>query len=461
MALQRGAHWKREFDLARGVLHADEPRLRDVFADTVRQVKWIESRYRDREHREAQLDLLFESIMAPELRRLGLSDVSEIEEGQVRPEVEAAIDAIKAARSGATEVPAQYRTPFSEIAESFLTDRQREQENKLTEQTKGQFEAVFRLFRDHTDDAPLALLDRRTVASFLDKAKRLNRNWGRSPRTKERSLSELLTLAGKVNGPKITGRTLNRYVSALNQVWAWAAARGEVTAPNPLSGFRERQRSRRDANMPWPDPAITDYFAANPDQSKPDRPDPFYWLPRIALLSGMRLNEICSLEAHDIKEAEGVTYFDIPKGKTESSVRVVPVHTQLAAFLRVAPTRAFLFPDLTPGGPDKKRSWNIGKRLGARFRDIEGTSTFHGLRKNVVQTFERTRVPETEAAQIVGHRKKGITYSVYSPNGLTIQQKHELIERLSLPQGALSAVGEPALKHVAAIADVATGEPGR
>lgn len=65
---------------------------------------------------------------------------------------------------------------------------------------------------------------------------------------------------------------------------------------------------------------------------------------------------------------------------------------------------------------------------------MEGRSTFHGFSKNVVQTFERRRIPETEVAQIVGHGKKGITYRVYSPNGLTIQQKRELVELLALPR---------------------------
>ncbi|UOK69358.1 hypothetical protein [Ancylobacter polymorphus] len=51
----------------------------------------------------------------------------------------------------------------------------------------------------------------------------------------------------------------------------------------------------------------------------------------------------------------------------------------------------------------------------------------------MVETFERSRIPETEVAQIVGHGKKGLTYRVCSPNGLTIRQKQELVELLRLP----------------------------
>ena len=148
----------------------------------------------------------------------------------------------------------------------------------------------------------------------------------------------------------------------------------------------------------------------------------------------MRLNEICSIEIRDIKEAEGVRYFDVPKGKTESSVRVVPVHHALAPLIDdLAPERGHLFPLLKPATIDGKRGAQIGKVLGRRFKRIEGGSTFHGFRKNVAEAFERARVPETEAAQILGHKKAGMTYGVYSPRGLTIAQKRDLIHLLSLP----------------------------
>lgn len=121
------------------------------------------------------------------------------------------------------------------------------------------------------------------------------------------------------------------------------------------------------------------------------RPDPIYWLPRIAPLSGMRLNEICSLEAVNICEAEGVRYFDITAGKTESSVRVVPIHAALDPFLAFAPPKGYLFADLRPSKLDGKRGAGIGKTLGRRFKLVVGHSTFHAFREHVAQTFERHR----------------------------------------------------------------------
>ena len=50
------------------------------------------------------------------------------------------------------------------------------------------------------------------------------------------------------------------------------------------------------------------------------KPNAMYWLPRIALLTGMRLNEICSLEASDMKTAEGIRVFAADTVKLEKYI---------------------------------------------------------------------------------------------------------------------------------------------
>ncbi|MET4635613.1 tyrosine-type recombinase/integrase [Kaistia defluvii] len=102
--------------------------------------------------------------------------------------------------------------------------------------------------------------------------------------------------------------------------------------------------------------------------------------------------------------------------------------------MALAPSKGYLFADLRPSKLDGKRGAGIGKTLGRRFKPITGHSTFHAFRKNVAQTFERHRIPDTEAAQILGHKKVGMTYGVYSPNGLRIDQKRDLIALLALPE---------------------------
>ncbi|BCP52688.1 hypothetical protein K32_13050 [Kaistia sp. 32K] len=434
MAQGRAVHWKREFSLDMETLR--ETRTpRDAFLETLRQIEWVKRNFPDPEDVEQHLDILWDSIADREAARLGFVYLSEAPAHLVSPEVAAALGAIRAAQHGKGGIPAEYGTPFSELAERFNKDRQRDSRSSLSDQTISQREAVYRLFKDHIKDAALAVVDVRTASEFFDRVKKLHPHWGRSPKTKSRSFNEIIALSEKLDGERISGRTITRFASDLAALWEWATKQGEVTGPNPFAGQRMESKVRKGANAPWPVDALRDLLRGYDDVGSLGRPDPIYWLPRIALLSGMRLNEICSLEAVNICEAEGVRYFDITAGKTESSVRVVPIHAALDPFLALAPINGYLFADLRPSKLDGKRGASIGKTLGRRFKLIPGHSTFHAFRKNVAQTFERHRIPDTEAAQILGHKKAGMTYGVYSPNGLEIDQKRDLIGLLVLPEG--------------------------
>lgn len=432
LALEKAAAWKRTFDLHQGVIRGNEA-PRNIFLEVQQRITWLKSRFREDDELDVQLDLLWDEYAAPEMRRLHVDDLSEADEDDLSPEVVAAFEAIRGAREGREDVPKEYGTPFSQVAANFISDRQRDRSSSLTLQTVSQMEVVYRLFRDHIEDAPLVTVNRKTVTTFFDKVKRLSPNWGRSPQTKSRTLDQLLATYGTAEGSKVSNRTVNRYSSALYGLWEWARNRDDALGENPFDGQSLKVKTPKDANAPWSVEALKAVLALESSPGASGEPSPLHWLPRIALLSGMRLNEICSLEAPDIQEADGVRYFNIPAGKTESSVRVVPIHSNLTAFLELCPPSGFLFPHLRPGGPDRKRSWYIGRDFGRSTSNIKGRSTFHGFRKNVVETFERSRIPETEVAQLVGHGKKGLTYRVYSPNGLTIRQKQELVELLRLP----------------------------
>lgn len=161
-------------------------------------------------------------------------------------------------------------------------------------------------------------------------------------------------------------------------------------------------------------------------------------------LSCMRLDEICGLRTEDVAEESGILFFDIVshegrRVKTAASRRRVPVHSEL---LRMGfdeylaniqrQRHQYLFPALKPGGPDKKRSWYIGKRF-TQYRRSVGVSdpntTFHCLRKNTATALERARIPENEAVQILGHKKMTMSYGLYS-SGLDLNGLRHAVEAI-------------------------------
>jgi integrase len=110
----------------------------------------------------------------------------------------------------------------------------------------------------------------------------------------------------------------------------------------------------------------------------------------IGMYSGLRIDEIASLQVGQVTE-EG---FDLHEGKTDSAVRLVPIHRDIKPLVEKLVDDSkdgYLIPKLGRGGPDKKRSWHIQKMFGNRKtrlgfgRDL----VFHSLRRTFIAKLKR------------------------------------------------------------------------
>jgi integrase len=334
---------------------------------------------------------------------------------------------------------------FAELATRYLDEAQRDPTAKLTEQTKGQYEAVYRLFDQWAKGPMLADITRAQASDFLDVIATLDPLWGRSPATKVRAFSELMTMYGG-RGAGLSNRTINRYSVALSLVWKWAKKRGVIDVENPWTDQQRKEPERRKVEkLPFSVDEMGRLLERCPD-TRPNRHDTastLPWLCRIAAFSGMRLNEICSLKIGDLRQDEGIWFFDITDAKTEAGDRRVPVHSVVlrAGLLEFAKHGDdWLFPGLKPGGPDGKRSWYASKRFTEMRRELgvvrvdsdtgKDKVDFHSFRRSAIQALERARVPQSEAAQIVGHEQAGITFGTYNPEGLTMAQRRDVVEEI-------------------------------
>ena len=340
---------------------------------------------------------------------------------------------------------------FSEAAARYIDELQRDPAAKISEQTRGQMEAVYRLFAGFADDPPLAVIDRAAASEFLDEAGKLDPHWGQFPQIKELSWRELQERFGAGAG-KLTNRTLNRYASALSCVFKWADKRGHFDGRNPFQG-----QSRKEAdNAGWRSYTVAELnkllsgplFRDGPTQERL-RPrvrsaqSALYWATLIALFSGMRLGEICQLRTDDVQQRSKLWLFNVTAEgdgqnlKTKAAARIVPVHNALIRcgfieYLKALPTGQ-LFPALKPGGPDGKLNWYLSKRFTAYRRDcgIEGPRVaFHSFRKNAAQALKDARTTVAEIAELIGH-ERGFTVETYAPLGLPVPRLKSLIERIA------------------------------
>ncbi|RKZ95620.1 MAG: hypothetical protein DRQ40_03175 [Gammaproteobacteria bacterium] len=173
----------------------------------------------------------------------------------------------------------------------------------------------------------------------------------------------------------------------------------------------------------------------------------YYWIPRIALYTGMRLNEICQLHLSDIKEIDGIFVFDIngekeKKIKTKASKRYTPIHSKLiemGLLDRVEELKKQgkerLFEELNYNKEDQNYISAASKWF-ARIREKFGwvglspRLDFHSFRHNVITDLQEKEIPEYRVAAIAGQKVGGgVTFQRYGKgfSGKTLKADVEMI----------------------------------
>jgi integrase len=162
-------------------------------------------------------------------------------------------------------------------------------------------------------------------------------------------------------------------------------------------------------------------------------------LIRLALVSGARLEELCGLRCEDVERRRDGWWLLIREYpghqlKSPAARREVPLHDSAAHVVErlKSNTERFLFPGLTAGGPDQRRSWNVSRSFAA-YRKRVGVKSrgevFHALRNTFVAHMEGAGVPEPTVKLLVGHARPSLTYGQYSKGELV--NLREAIRRLS------------------------------
>ncbi|HAS3641369.1 site-specific integrase [Vibrio cholerae] len=205
-----------------------------------------------------------------------------------------------------------------------------------------------------------------------------------------------------------------------------------------------------------------------------------FWIPLIALYTGMRSEEIGALRLSSIVQIEGLWCIQIAQSKTEAGIRSFPIPQRLldaglldyhAQVLREqnGDTNASLFPTLKlKGGEYSNRigqffNRNVNGKLKDGTPRIEGylhkcgvenpsesqTLKFHSFRHGFITKWLESRLPLTTLKNIVGHRGDFKTYGVVyeEQNGATEAYIHmnrissdALRERLKLMKQGMDSM---------------------
>lgn len=146
---------------------------------------------------------------------------------------------------------------------------------------------------------------------------------------------------------------------------------------------------------------------------------------------------MCPLLAEDLVGQGNLGWFAhvrpnrVRELKTDSSERLVPLHSRLQTLREHLPLKGELFPGLSVNQVIKRFAV-LRKRLQLERPGL----VFHSTRKWFITQCERTGVPEHWTASIVGHKsarsENKLTYDIHSA-GISDEQKRAVVDQIQLP----------------------------
>jgi integrase len=215
--------------------------------------------------------------------------------------------------------------------------------------------------------------------------------------------------------------TKRRKLDSLSALWDWLAMRQIVPrTANPWRGFKLGTKKTASTSLrrkrPYVDDELLRLFARRP--AYPGLDDVMV----IGLLTGMRLDEICSLRFADVQPDAGGFWLHVRKAKTRAGVRALFVSHELGVQILARRWRADssadtqLFTEFSGGGYDGKLSWAVSKAFG-RHRTkcgLTGETDFHSFRRSFITLLENFSVDQVRIARYVGHELPTLALAVYS-----------------------------------------------
>jgi integrase len=346
-----------------------------------------------------------------------------------------------------------------DLMERSIKDKTQKEE--WNENAAKQARATVRLFIRITSKDSFEALEQSDLRIFFDRLHELPTVYDRSAADRARSIDELIARAAELDRDEVglNSASRNRHFTYLRNLLKFARS-GGIAAKTPLDltdFWTKREKRARDQRPAFTNddlvalfqhPVWTGATLEKPPRSFDlDRPAAAYWVPLIAVFSGMRREEVCGLAVNDVDLTDDVPFFHVQPNsfrelKNEQSKRKIPILPEIlrlgfATYVQNCRStgHGLLFPELQPAA---KRA------LGEQFFDIwielrdhalpaakvDG-KVFHSFRHWVGSTLFDLGVPTGRRADILGHLTQGETEERYR-SVTRLLKKRDALEKLPL-----------------------------
>ncbi|WP_027874177.1 tyrosine-type recombinase/integrase [Spongiibacter marinus] len=232
--------------------------------------------------------------------------------------------------------------------------------------------------------------------------------------------------------------TLSSYRNQAKAYVAWLRRKGYLTLPNaidettlPKVGKKPKSSRRRACTVE----ELSKLHKGM--KNKKNRDHTLEAIFMIAIYTGCRIEEICSLRKQDIQKHNNRSYIVIPESKTMAGIgRQIPIHHKLEPVIQnliESSESKYLIPSSSKMKYGE-RSSALSKKFGRLKTSLgfDRSVVFHSLRRTFISQFESMGADERVIADIVGHEKGTMTYGVYG-SGTPLDERFATIDRLDYP----------------------------
>lgn len=338
--------------------------------------------------------------------------------------LKAAIDAL-----GGLTVPDASPT-ISMLVTKYLEERR----GNCTQQTWRCYGNTLRTFIRIVSDIPVTELGRSHLREYKEVLFELPPFWERAfPGLTPREI-----VARNRGSERISPTTINTYLQNVGCFLNWSHQNGYTREPLGAGLKLRTKRRAEDIRPQYEAEDLVQIFEASWSYRKLQtrsrlhraKHDPSqyhrFWLPLIALYSGLRLSEIAGLHRAEFREIDGIWVFDIRPNayrtlKSLSAERIVPVHPKLLdlnlpkALTQSDDSTSHLWPAIPRG--ERARNWGGWSGYWARYGRENGFAgsrkTFHSFRHSFVTALTDVEDRLDLIADLTGHAIKSEAYGRY------------------------------------------------
>ncbi|KAB7739985.1 hypothetical protein F2P47_10830 [Parvibaculum sedimenti] len=380
--------------------------------------------------------------------------------------------------------------PFSEVFKAYADAKVRK--GDWSENSANKNPSKANLFIRVVGDIPFTHVQRRDALRFREVLERLPRLHGKSIYTGlapadcvARADTIATQLADKkkqqieIDGTKyrraeaekfverLDPTTINATLSTVGGVFEWEHSNGAYPGRNPFDKLQatkrqvEKRKQGKVGREMW-EPEHLEALFASPvwtgcaSEKRRNKKGAFviedarFWLPLIALFAGLRADEALTLYVEDIREHQGIWFFDLYEDgdrsyKTKNSTRIIPIHEELIRigileYRDAAEAAGFhrLFEDFGARNKSGKFSDAYSRWFGDYRRDVVGQGDryrdFHALRTTFDTFLERNMSGNSVMVRrVMGHQghKNGTTDDYFK--GYEAKDLKPLIDLLQYP----------------------------